>query len=93
MLKWLKRKKEIKKHDKSYLKQPITLSENKPLKQYEITIFYRNGTNHTIKIDMIDDEDLIDAVFNNRISRLTDGKLIYFNSNEILTFQAKECKK
>ena len=64
--------------------------DRKKYRTYECIITYKNETSHTVELRLESDKDLVETVFNNRITKLSDGNIIYFNSNEILTFKAKE---
>ena len=95
MFKWLKRKREVKKHDKSYCKNPITVPKSIKPKQgirYSCRVKYKNREEEHFTLIMDNADSLVNAVFSNHISQLTDGKIIYINSDEILKFIAEEEK-
>ena len=92
IFKKIKEKKEIKKHDKSYVKKPFKIPEIPKLKKYSYYILYENGFEKTGTLETPDMDGVIDTFLRNQYSygNLDNTKLVYFNSNKILEFTAEE---
>ena len=84
-----KKKKEIERHDKSYVKNPVKIPE---LKKFSYKILYKNGVERKGILQTPDMNGVVETFLRNQYSYgdLDNKKLIYFNTHEILEFEAEE---
>ena len=84
-----RKNKEIKKHDKSYVKKPIEIPE---LKKFSYKILYKNGEKRAGILETLNMNGVVETFLKNQYSYgdLDNKKLIYFNTHEILEFEAEE---
>jgi hypothetical protein len=89
----IKLKKEIKKHDKCYIKNPIKLEE--PLKRitYEYKILLINHEILEGECTVNYPDDLAEMFLRNKYTICENGKVIWYNSDNIIEFQAIEKSK
>ena len=90
LVKKQKEKKEIKLHDKPYLDNPIELL--KPRK-FEYTIRYDNNEIQEGECSVVYDDDLAEMFLRNKYTVCNNNeKIIWYNSDRILFFEAREIK-
>lgn len=84
-----KKKKEIERHDKSYVKNPIKVPE---IKKISFRILYKNGRERTGILNTSSMDEVIETFLKNQYSYegFDNKRLVYFNSYEILEFEAEE---
>ena len=86
-------KKELKKHDKSYVKNPIKLPEIPILKKYEYKILLLNHETLEGECSVACEDELAEMFLRNKYTICKDNKIIWYNSDNFVYFEAKEIKK
>lgn len=90
-LKKRKLKKELKFHDKPFLEKPIEIYETEDY-NFKIKFANKEELEGTVTVNKID--DLADVFLNNKYSCFNDNeKFVYYNSNNIIFFEATKIKK